>query len=300
MMNRLETSDSELRSINSELELVNSEMASANAQLELRTMELSQANEQISEQNSILKDLKDEQDEFLGIASHDLKNPLTGIQGLSELLMGEHDLPPASIKQMAKVMHASSLKMFELVKNLLDVNALERGGQKFDLTAFDIAPSLSFATDVYNGRGAEKKITLHFDYPKSERTMVFADRLAVEQIIDNIISNAVKYSPHEKNVWVSVEERTMTLKANENMTKAIVFAVRDEGPGLSEVDKSKLFGKFTRLSAQPTGGEHSTGLGLSIVKKMVELMNGKVWCESELGRGATFLVALPAPNTVSL
>jgi signal transduction histidine kinase len=201
---------------------------------------------------------------------------------------------------MAGAIHKSSLKMFELVKNLLDVNALERGGQQFNITTFDIAPSLSFATDLYNERGAEKNIMLHFDYPKNATTMVLADRLAVEQIIDNIISNAVKYSPHGKNVWVSVEERTMTLKANENMKNAIVFAVRDEGPGLSKEDKGKLFSKFSRLSAQPTGGEHSTGLGLSIVKKMVELMNGKVWCESELGKGATFLVALPAPKVSSL
>jgi signal transduction histidine kinase len=179
------------------------------------------------------------------------------------------------------------------VKNLLDVNALERGGQTFDLTAFDIAPSLSFAADTYNGRGAEKNITVHFDYPKSAKTLVFADRLATEQIIDNIISNAVKYSPCEKNVWVTVEAREMVLKEGNNRTQAIIFAVRDEGPGLTDIDKSKLFGKFARLSAQPTGGEHSTGLGLSIVKKMVEAMNGRVWCESELGKGATFLVALP-------
>jgi signal transduction histidine kinase len=69
--------------------------------------------------------------------------------------------------------------------------------------------------------------------------------------------------------------------------------VQDEGAGLSEEDKAKLFGKFARLSARPTGGEHSTGLGLSIVKKLVEAMNGRVWCESELGKGATFTVELP-------
>jgi len=72
--------------------------------------------------------------------------------------------------------------------------------------------------------------------------------------------------------------------------------VQDEGPGLSPQDQQRLFGKFARLSAKPTGGEHSTGLGLSIVKKTVEAMNGKVWCESELGRGATFSVELPSPS----
>jgi two-component system, sensor histidine kinase and response regulator len=69
--------------------------------------------------------------------------------------------------------------------------------------------------------------------------------------------------------------------------------IQDEGPGISQDDMKKLFGKFARLSARPTGGEHSTGLGLSIVKKMVEAMNGNVWCESELGKGATFIVELP-------
>ena len=71
------------------------------------------------------------------------------------------------------------------------------------------------------------------------------------------------------------------------------IAIRDEGPGLSNDDKAKLFGKFARLSAQPTGGEHSTGLGLSIVKQLAEVMKGKVWCESVLGEGATFFVQLP-------
>ena len=72
--------------------------------------------------------------------------------------------------------------------------------------------------------------------------------------------------------------------------------VQDEGEGISPKDIKKLFGKFARLSARPTGGEHSTGLGLSIVKKMVEAMNGKVWCESELGKGATFIVEFPQPT----
>ncbi len=78
---------------------------------------------------------------------------------------------------------------------------------------------------------------------------------------------------------------------------AACIEVRDQGPGLSAEDQKKLFGKFARLSARPTGGEHSTGLGLSIVKKMVEAMNGKVWCESEPGQGAAFILALPIEAT---
>jgi signal transduction histidine kinase len=76
----------------------------------------------------------------------------------------------------------------------------------------------------------------------------------------------------------------------------LCLEVADEGPGISEEDKKRLFAKFARLSARPTGGEHSTGLGLSIVKKLVEAMNGRVWCESELGNGATFILVLPASS----
>jgi signal transduction histidine kinase len=103
------------------------------------------------------------------------------------------------------------------------------------------------------------------------------------QVLDNIISNAVKYSPHRKNIFIRLK----------SSSEAVRIEIQDEGPGISPDDMQKLFGKFARLSARPTGGEHSTGLGLSIVKKMVEAMNGRVWCESELGKGATFIVELP-------
>jgi signal transduction histidine kinase len=102
------------------------------------------------------------------------------------------------------------------------------------------------------------------------------------QVLENLISNAVKYSPPGKNIFVRLRQQS----------GAIRLEVQDEGPGLSGEDQKKLFGKFARLSAKPTGGEHSTGLGLSIVKKMVEALTGRVWCESEPGRGATFIVEL--------
>src|SRR6185503_1684557 len=103
------------------------------------------------------------------------------------------------------------------------------------------------------------------------------------QVLENLVSNAVKYSPPGKNIFVRLL----------HSVESVLYEVQDEGPGLSAEDQKKLFGKFARLGAKTTGGEHSTGLGLSIVKKMVEAMNGKVWCESELGSGATFIVEFP-------
>ncbi|MFT6963167.1 MAG: signal transduction histidine kinase [Flammeovirgaceae bacterium] len=106
------------------------------------------------------------------------------------------------------------------------------------------------------------------------------DKTFGSQVFENLLSNAIKFSPTDKNIYINLVEKEGEFRAE----------IRDEGPGMSKEDMSKLFGKFQKLSARPTAGEKSTGLGLSIVKKYVEVMNGKVWCESELGEGASFVV----------
>jgi signal transduction histidine kinase len=123
-------------------------------------------------------------------------------------------------------------------------------------------------------------------------------------VIDNLLSNAVKYSPHGKNIWVKVQaysdlpdaERSPNIYSATDAANWLSISIRDEGPGFTEEDKQRVFGKFARLSAQPTGGENSTGLGLSIVKRYVEGMHGEIWFHSEFGKGATFYVALLKAN----
>ena len=107
-----------------------------------------------------------------------------------------------------------------------------------------------------------------------------ADANYIDQVIENLLSNAIKFSPSNKNIYIHVSVTD---------TNALC-EIRDEGPGLSEDDKKKLFSKYQKLSAKPTGNETSTGLGLSIVKKFVEAMNGEIWCESEIEKGASFFV----------
>jgi signal transduction histidine kinase len=136
--------------------------------------------------------------------------------------------------------------------------------------------------------------------------VAYADKNATLQILDNLLSNAVKYSPYGRNVWVRVLDDYESLLIDTTPRGSLLapsqeyvrIEIQDEGPGLTEEDKQKIFGKFTRLSAKPTAGEHSTGLGLSIVKKMVEGMSGKVWVESEEGKGATFIVLLPKGDAI--
>ena len=240
--------------------------------------------DKVKERTARLIALNAEKNEFLGIVAHDLKNPLANVKMFTDLMHKDVEtLSKDEIKEYTGDVLSETDRMFTLITNLLDVNKIERGF-KANPIKLDLASLTEAITDNYRSRAEQKGLTLHFD-SNAPIASVNADEVATMQVVENIVSNAVKYSPvgANKNIWVRVVPAE----------KAWLVAVQDEGPGLSDEDKSKLFGHFARLSAQPTGGEHSTGLGLSIVKKMVEAMDGKIWVESEKGNGATFVVELP-------
>ena len=272
----------ELNEKNADLESANEEIQ---RQMEIQTeqaREIELSNTALQEKNERLNALNMEKNELMGIVAHDLKNPIGAVRGLADLIYTGFAEGEQVQEITGSIVHTAD-RMLELVKNLLDVNQLESGGMQFQTIPFDIAPMLESTIWQYTQPATAKNISLHLSN-EGAPSMVVADEQAMMQVLDNIISNAVKYSPHGKNVFVRVKA------SNE----AIRVEIQDEGPGISPDDMKKLFGKFARLSARPTGGEHSTGLGLSIVKKMVEAMQGRVWCESELGKGATFIVELPS------
>jgi signal transduction histidine kinase len=177
--------------------------------------------------------------------------------------------------------------MFDLVSNLLDVNRIEQGKMNLTLAPCDYWDTVRQSVEGYRQRALAKQIELHFE-ENNRPPMVTADATQLVQIMDNLVSNAVKYSPRGKNIWVRVYQVDNHVRAE----------VKDEGPGISAEDQKRLFGKFARLSARPTAGEHSTGLGLAIVKRLVESMKGEVWCESRPGEGAAFIVELPVAAEV--
>lgn len=240
--------------------------------------------EELRLKNDDLAHLNAEKNEFLGIVAHDLKNPLGAIRGYAEMIEEDAERmdSPDLVGYATRVKEGANL-MFELVTNLLDINRIEQGKMAIKRERCDLAESVFTAAERYEARAAAKGIRIVLDFPKREEP-VSADPAALGQSIDNLVSNAVKYSPRDKQIWLRVRRELDRTR----------FEVADEGPGLSAEDQKKLFGKFARLSAQPTGGEHSTGLGLAIVKRMIESMDGRVWCESELGHGATFVVELDA------
>jgi signal transduction histidine kinase len=255
-----------------------------------QSAEIQFANARLQEQNERLKELNAEKNEFLGIAAHDLKNPLGNIMMLTEMLRGadERKLDAKKIKEAIELIAMTCRRMLRLIENLLDVSKFEQGIITLQRVRVDFGKKTHFVVEAHRRAAEQKEIDIDVEIP--DESPVCADALALQQVIDNIVSNAVKYSPKGKKifVWVRGEESA------KEQTRTFLLSVQDEGQGLTEEDKKKLFGKFVRLSAQPTAGEHSTGLGLYIVKRLVESMGGSVWCESVFGEGATFFVRLPA------
>jgi len=231
-----------------------------------------------------LKQLAEDKDELLGILAHDLKNHLGGMQMSANLLRDRMsqtgDSRPAQLCE--NICHSTG-QLLAFVKEFLANSAADHGF----LPKPEIVNLVELASRTahdYREASQRKSLELRTQF-SSETITVVADRSALSQVLDNLVSNAVKFSPPRSEITIGVR-----------VTKESVECfVQDRGPGFTAEDKARMFRRYGRLSARPTGGEPSTGLGLSIVKKLVEAMKGELVCESAPGEGATFTVRLPRP-----
>jgi signal transduction histidine kinase len=240
----------------------------------LRNVELAQANEALREANHF-------KTELLHIAAHDLKNPLQSILGFTELISQEVE-GESSITNWSQEIYDSSQRMIGLINIMLKEAALESGQIKLELGQVAIEALARKVVNQNYGQAERKEQSFVLDFDLG--CFAEVDKQRLSEAFDNLISNAIKYSEYGKRIEVSVKQ----------LGNRICFAVKDEGPGLTEEDKKKLFQKFQRLSAQPTGGESSARLGLAITKLLVELHGGKIWATSEHGKGSTFVIEVPA------
>jgi len=234
-----------------------------------------------------LKQLAEDKDELLGILAHDLKNYLGGINMSAELMSGQiKRFNDERLTQLSDNMIRSSGLAMAFVKEFLANSAMDHG---FTLSSADVnlADVAAAAVVQYQEAARQKKIRILTDFP-AEAVFALADASALDQILDNLISNSLKFSPPDKRIHVSVRLAGGHAEC----------VIRDEGPGFTVEDKARMFRRYGRLSARPTGGEPSTGLGLSIVRKLVLAMNGDLLCESEPGQGAAFIIRLPCPGNM--
>ena len=229
-----------------------------------------------------LKELAEDKDELLGILAHDLKNHLGGLNMSTKLLCERiHNLHDERIQRLADNAFYSSSQLLAFVKDFL-ANAAAEHRFEPQLTTVDAAATAASTIRLFEERARRKQLEIRTDFPKDE-LIALSDAHAMDQVFSNLLSNAVKFSPPGKKIFVTVRDNSHHVECS----------IRDEGPGFTEEDKARMFRRYGRLSARPTGGETSTGLGLSIVRKLILAMNGELLCESRAGQGATFVFRLP-------
>lgn len=242
---------------------------------------LKKINELIVQQNEKLAELNYEKNSLISIVSHDLSTPFTTIQVWGHVLQSEPgQLTEEQQKALSKIMQASN-NGEEMIRRILDVERKDIAEHRMQLESFDLTIFAEEVIESFRPLAARKDIHLHAEMPH-KNLFLLSDKQLVARICENLLSNAIKYTPQGKNVWISISDEQ----------DAISIKVRDEGVGIEKDELPYLFSKYSKISSRPTDGEASTGLGLSIVKRIVEEINGKIFCESEPGKGSLFTVVL--------
>lgn len=228
-----------------------------------------------------LIELNDVKNRFLGMAAHDLRNPLASIRGFSDLLLGEAVGPiNEDQREFLTLIREVSQDMLVLLNDLLDVSVIESG--KFSLRCERASLRALCEERIHLSEVLAGKKEIRYESALEALPDFFFDASRIGQVIDNLLSNANKFSPPGSTVRISLSREA------ENA----VFAVQDQGPGVPPQERQGLFGEYQKGSALPTGGEKSTGLGLAIAKRIVEAHGGSIWVKSD-DSGATFGFHLP-------
>jgi len=273
----IEAANNELSAANNELATANEELFASNEELSSLNEELASINEELTETQAQVRDMNAKKDEFIGLASHELKTPLTSIMGYLQILekmMKEEQTQ----KYLVRTLNQAQ-RLTDLVNDLLDVSRIEAGKLKLAEVVFDMRKIVDEAIELI--RHINPKYEIALESPVAE-CMVRADSQRIEQVIINLLTNAIKYSPGANKVIVR-------LSCNESEA---TVSVTDFGIGIPANKRSKIFSRFYRVEdANPAIS--GLGIGLYISNEIISRHNGKLWVDGNVGAGSTFYFSLP-------
>ena len=232
-----------------------------------------------------LIELNNLKNKFLGIAAHDLRNPLNAVIGFSELLMGNEQIKGMKENyEMLQFIRSSGESALRLINDLLDVSAIESGQLFLQKSSVDIQALLATVLYTQQMFASKKDITINLETNSAVLPgSMEVDGNRIRQVLDNYLSNAIKFSGRHTCITIRVQHQGDYIR----------FDVCDQGQGIPPDELSKLFKEYSRTSVLPTAGEESTGLGLAIVKKIVKEHGGEVGATSEVGKGSVFYFTVP-------
>jgi len=247
-----------------------------------------QAEELIKLKNEELITINSEKDKFFSIIAHDLKSPFNSFLGLTQLLA--EDLPNLSlteIQTMAMSLSKSADSLYELLENLLEWSRLQRGMTSFTPKKLQLNQKTNHIIRLHIDSANKKNLEIDFNIP--EDLHVFADEYMFASIVRNLTSNSIKFTPKGGKI---------TLSAKPVDNNLVEFAIHDNGIGMDNDMTDKIFCVDKIKNRQGTEGEPSTGLGLILCKEFVEKHGGRIWAESEVGKGSTFYFTIPSENSI--
>ena len=236
-----------------------------------------------SDQSKSLMRLNSIKNKLLGIVSHELKNSINIIQNYAEyiLTLKKNKIDP-EIESILKIIFNSAVNTGLLLDNMLDFSSIQEGRLKLFLDSVNVIDLVDNIIIANTAISEFKKIKIIFE-KKIDNLFIKTDRYKLYQILSNILSNAIKYSPEVERIIVSIDKKI----------DKVVISVKDNGPGIPAEKLDELFNIYSRIATKPTGKEKSTGLGLFITKYLTEAIGGKIEVESEVGKGTKFNLFLP-------
>jgi signal transduction histidine kinase len=234
---------------------------------------------EIENQNQKLSTLNKEKDEFLSLAVHDLRSPLSSVMMIADVMKTDGETSKSELEEYTSIIHVSTQRMLNLVNDLLDIQSENKQVANEVINPIDV---LNVSMKNFEKSAQRKNIELKNEI-KKDQVWVRGNSNYLMRIFDNLLSNSIKYSPSNTTVTISAEKTDGVAR--------ITF--KDEGPGISYDEQKNLFRQFGTTSNKPTGNETSVGLGLYIVKKFTKAMNGNVYCESEPDKGSSFILEIP-------
>ncbi|MCX6152957.1 MAG: PAS domain S-box protein [Candidatus Kapabacteria bacterium] len=238
--------------------------------------------DELTQTKDTLEKINYEKDKFFSIIAHDLKGPFTGFLGLSRIIIEDFmDLSMKDVTELGKSMYDSADNLYRLLENLLEWSRMQRGVIDFSPDNYELYSIVKQNIEIVHEFAKQKQIELINNIPEGYR--IYADIPMINTVFRNLISNAIKFTPRAGNIEIGI-----TKKASDE-----TIYIKDSGIGMSEDILSKLFQIDQKVSRPGTENEPSTGLGLLLVKEYVEKHGGKIWVESQEGKGTTFFFSIP-------